>query len=85
MIGAIIGAIIVGAIIGLGARAILPGGQDIGWPKTIGLGIISNLVVSVIFQGLADNPILSVIVAAIVGAGILWFAIKQGWLSHNTA
>jgi uncharacterized membrane protein YeaQ/YmgE (transglycosylase-associated protein family) len=80
MIGAIIGAIIVGAIIGYGARAILPGGQNIGLPKTIGLGILSNLVVSVLFQGLADDPILSVIVAAIVGAGIMWFAIKQGWL-----
>ena len=84
MIGAIIGAIIVGAIIGAGARAILPGGQDIGWPKTIGLGIISNLVVSVVFQGLADNPIISIIVAAIVGAGILWVAIKQGWLSATS-
>ena len=80
MIGAIIGAIIVGAIIGYGARAILPGGQDIGLPKTIGLGIISNLIVGVVFESLADNPILSIIVAAIVGAGIMWIAIKQGWL-----
>lgn len=80
MIGAIIGAIIVGAIIGYGARAILPGAQDIGLPKTIGLGILSNLIVSVVFQGLADNPILSIIVAAIIGAGIMWFAIRQGWL-----
>ena len=84
MIGAIIGAIIVGAIVGLGARAILPGGQDIGWPKTIGLGIISNLVVSIVFQSLADNPIISVIVAAFVGAGLLWVAIRQGWLSSTS-
>lgn len=84
MIGAIIGAIIVGAIIGLGARAILPGGQDIGWPKTIGLGIVSNLVVSVVFQSLADNPILSIIVAAFVGAGLLWVAIRQGWLNSTS-
>ncbi len=84
MIGAIIGAIIVGAIIGFGARAILPGGQDIGLGKTIGLGIISNLIVSVVFQSLADNPIISIIVAAIVGAGLLWVAIKQGWLSATS-
>jgi len=81
MIGTIIGAIIIGAIIGLGGRATLPGGQDIGWPKTVGLGIIANLIVGVVFQSLNDNPIISIIVAAIIGAGLLWVAIKQGWLS----
>lgn len=84
MIGAIIGAIIVGAIIGFGARAILPGGQDIGLGKTIGLGIVSNLIVSVVFQSLADNWFLSIVVAAFIGAGLLWVAIKQGWLSSTS-
>jgi len=84
MIGTIIGTIIVGAIIGLGGRAILPGGQDIGWPKTVGLGIIANLIVGVVFQSLNDNPIISIIVASVVAAGLLWFAIKQGWLTATS-
>lgn len=44
MIGSIIGAIIVGAIIGALGRVILPGRQDISIPMTIAIGILASLV-----------------------------------------
>ena len=44
MIGIIL-AVLGGAFTGGIARAILPGTQNIGWPKTIGVGIAANLVV----------------------------------------
>lgn len=40
MIGSIIGAIVIGAIIGALARLVMPGRQGIGILMTIGLGIV---------------------------------------------
>lgn len=80
MIGTIVTTIIIGAIIGLLARAILPGGQDIGMTKTVGLGIVSNLIVGIVFKGLSAGFVMSIIIAAVVGAGLLWIAIRQRWL-----
>ena len=40
MIGTIIGAIVIGAIIGVLARLVMPGRQSIGMLMTIGLGIV---------------------------------------------
>ncbi len=78
----IIVAVIMGTIIGFGGRAILPGGQDIGLPKTIGLGIVSAFVVSLVTSGLGFFG--QVILGSIVAAGLLWLAIKQGWLSATS-
>jgi uncharacterized membrane protein YeaQ/YmgE (transglycosylase-associated protein family) len=44
MIGTIIGAIVVGAIIGALARLAMPGRQSIGVLMTVGLGIIGALL-----------------------------------------
>lgn len=76
----IIGAIIGGAITGGLARAVLPGAQNIGWPKTIGLGVIANLIVGVTI-GLLVGPILGLIAGVGVGAGLLYVAIDKGWMS----
>lgn len=78
----IIGAVIMGTFIGFGGRAILPGGQDIGLAKTIGLGIVSAFVVSLVASGLGFFG--QVILGSIVAAGLLWLAIKQGWLSSTS-
>ena len=78
----IITAVIMGTIIGFGGRAILPGGQDIGLPKTIGLGIVSAFVVSLVTSGLGFFG--QVILGSLVAAGLLWVAIKQGWLSSTS-
>ena len=80
MIGAIIGALITGGIIGALGRLLLPGGQDIGWPKTIGLGVVANLLVSIVLGSIIDGWIIGVIVGAVVAAGLLWLGIRQGFL-----
>ena len=77
-IGALIGTIIVGAIVGALGRAILPGGQDIGIAKTIGLGVISAFIVGLVLGNV--NGILAIIVSAVVAAGLLWLGIRQGIL-----
>lgn len=77
-IGALIGTIIVGGIVGALGRAILPGGQDIGIAKTIGLGVISAFIVGLVLGNV--NAILAIIVSAVVAAGLLWLGIRQGFL-----
>ncbi len=83
MITSIIGAIIGGTFTGLLARAVLPGTQNIGWGKTIGLGVVANLIVGIFFGAIA-GPITGIILGVAVGAGLLWFAIKQGWLTSTS-
>lgn len=48
MIGSIILAIIVGAIIGVVARLVMPGKQDIGMIMTVLLGAVGGLIGSVV-------------------------------------
>lgn len=55
MIGSIITAIIVGAIVGALARLIMPGKQSIGVIMTIVLGIVGALVGSWITSALLDR------------------------------
>ena len=82
MLGALIGTLITGTIIGFGGRAILPGGQDIGLPKTVGLGVVSAVITGLILGNV--NWLLGVIAGSIVAAGLLWFAIRQGWLTSTS-
>lgn len=77
----IIGTLIVGAIIGFLGRLILPGGQDIGLPKTVGLGVISSFIVGLILGNV--NPILAIVVGGLVAAGLLWLGIRQGLLKPS--
>ena len=76
MISTIIGAIILGAIVGALGRLLLPGKQNISIVVTIVIGIVANLVVGLILTyvfgyqnngGIAWIPlILGAIVAAII-------------------
>ncbi len=77
-IGSIIGTLIVGAIVGFLGRAILPGAQDIGLAKTVGLGVVSAFVVGLILGNV--NAILAIVVGGLVAAGLLWLGIRQGFL-----
>jgi len=81
MITSIIGTIITGAIIGGLGRMILPGGQDIGLVKTVLLGIVSAVVVGLIFS--SAGAVLSIVLGSLVAAGLLWLAIRQGWLNPS--
>jgi uncharacterized membrane protein YeaQ/YmgE (transglycosylase-associated protein family) len=75
MVGTIIGAIVVGAIIGALGRLILPGKQNISLIVTILIGIVANVIVTLVVRqlgyanqsGIAWIPlILGAIVAAIL-------------------
>lgn len=75
MVSTIIGAIIVGAIIGALGRLILPGKQNISLVVTILIGIVANVIVTLVVRqiGYANNGgiawiplILGAIVAAIL-------------------
>ncbi|MFM6847565.1 MAG: GlsB/YeaQ/YmgE family stress response membrane protein [Terrabacter sp.] len=75
MLSTIIGAIIVGAIIGALGRLILPGKQNISIIVTILIGIVANVIVTLVVRqigysnngGIAWIPlILGAIVAAIL-------------------
>ncbi len=74
MISSIIGAIIVGAIIGALGRLILPGKQNISIVMTIIIGIVASLIGGLILGFTAYNnnnggiPWLSLIVGAILAA-----------------
>lgn len=82
MIGTIIGAIIVGAIIGALARLVLPGRQSVSVVVTVILGILGSLIASWLVYQLGYNngnggfqfiPFLAGIVVAallIVGYGM---------------
>ena len=78
MIAALIGTLITGTIIGFGGRAVLPGAQDIGLPKTVGLGVVSALIVGLILGSV--NWLVAIIAGSVVAAGVLWLAIRQGWV-----
>lgn len=81
MLVSIIGTIITGGIIGALGRLILPGGQDIGVIKTVLLGIVSAVIVGLVTSGI--GPIVSIILGSLVAAGLLWLAIRQGWLTPS--
>lgn len=83
MIGAIIGAIIGGLIIGALARLVLPGKQDVSVPMTIGIGMVSSFVASLVVgavgyrnaNGIAWIPlIVGVVVAAVL---ISWYTKRK--------
>lgn len=78
MIISLIGTLITGTLIGFGGRFILPGAQDIGLGKTVGLGVVSAVLVGLLLGGV--NGIMGIIVGSLVAAGLLWLAIRQGWL-----
>ncbi len=78
MIAALIGTLITGTLIGFGGRAILPGAQDIGLPKTIGVGVISAFIVGLLLGSVSWFG--AIIAGSIVAAGVLWLSIRQGWL-----
>lgn len=74
MIGSIISTIIVGLIVGLLGRLILPGRQNISLLVTVIIGIVASLIGGVILGLFAYNnsnggiPWLSIIVGAILAA-----------------
>ncbi|KAA9381915.1 GlsB/YeaQ/YmgE family stress response membrane protein [Microbispora cellulosiformans] len=84
-IASILGAIIVGAIVGAVGRLLLPGRQPIGWVLTIVVGIVAALIGTAIAQamGVATTDgidwieLVMQVVLAVVGVGIV-AGLKRG-------
>lgn len=78
-IESILGAIVIGAVIGAIGRLLLPGRQAIGWILTIVVGIVAALVGTLIAQvlGVETTPgidwieLVMQVVLAMVGVGLV--------------
>ncbi|MEV1003595.1 GlsB/YeaQ/YmgE family stress response membrane protein [Nonomuraea sp. NPDC050202] len=78
-IESILGAIVIGAVIGAIGRLLLPGKQAIGWILTIVVGIVAALVGTLLAQvlGVETTPgidwieLVMQVVLAIVGVGLV--------------
>ncbi|WP_433222422.1 GlsB/YeaQ/YmgE family stress response membrane protein [Microtetraspora malaysiensis] len=78
-IESILGAIVIGAVIGALGRLFLPGRQPIGWILTIVVGIVAALVGTAIAQvlGVATTPgidwieLVMQVVLAVIGVGVV--------------
>jgi uncharacterized membrane protein YeaQ/YmgE (transglycosylase-associated protein family) len=86
MLSTIIGAIIVGAIIGALGRLILPGKQNISIVVTILIGIVANVIVTLVVRqiGYANNGGIAwipLILGAIVAAILI---VVYGRMSHKS-
>ena len=91
-IGLLISWLIIGAIIGLLARAVMPGKQHIGLGKTIVLGVIGAIVGGFIggffgtngISGIMSNPwSIGTILLAVLGAIIVM--VVYGLVTKNRA
>ncbi|MEU6410950.1 GlsB/YeaQ/YmgE family stress response membrane protein [Microbispora sp. NPDC046933] len=84
-IESILGAIVIGAVIGALGRLFLPGRQPIGWLLTIVVGIVAALIGTAIAQvmGVDTTPgidwieLVMQVVLAVVGVGIV-AGLKRG-------
>ncbi|CAM3978113.1 GlsB/YeaQ/YmgE family stress response membrane protein [Helcobacillus massiliensis] len=92
LLWAIISWIIIGAIIGLIARAIMPGRQAMGLGATIVLGVVGAIVGGFIgglfggngVAGIINNPwSIGTIILAVIGALIVMFV--YGLITKNSA
>jgi uncharacterized membrane protein YeaQ/YmgE (transglycosylase-associated protein family) len=86
MVSTIIGAIIVGAIIGALGRLILPGKQNISLVVTILIGIVANVIVTFVVRqlGYSNNSGIAwipLILGAIVAAILI---VVYGRMSHKS-
>jgi uncharacterized membrane protein YeaQ/YmgE (transglycosylase-associated protein family) len=86
MIGTLIGAVVIGAIIGALGRLILPGKQNISLVVTILIGIVANVVVTFIVRqlGYSNNSGIAwipLILGAIVAAILI---VVYGRMSHKS-
>jgi uncharacterized membrane protein YeaQ/YmgE (transglycosylase-associated protein family) len=84
MIGTIISAVIVGAIIGALARLVMPGKQNIGVLMTILLGILGSLIGSWVCYNLFGYQnegggwaVIPFIVGVVVAAALIWLYVAM--------
>lgn len=78
----LIGLIIAGGIIGLVARAVVPGEQNLSLPITVGLGAVGMFLGGIVGQILPfDNQGVPWIMGTVCAIGLLIGLIKTGYIS----
>ncbi len=81
----IIGAIVIGLIIGALARLVVPGKQDIGILMTLVVGLIGTFVGLFIGAGIGAGRVVTFILEVAVGAALVWLMTAVGSHSANRA
>ncbi len=88
MVGSIILAIIVGALIGLVARLVMPGKQDIGMIMTVALGALGGLIGSWVASYFgyhnANGGVAWIPFFIGVGVAVVLIAIWEGVMGRST-
>lgn len=69
--GTIITLIVIGAIVGLLARALLPGRQSIGMLATLAIGIVGSFIGNYIGEAISPDGTMHWILAVLVSIGLL--------------
>ena len=77
MIGLILGAILIGLVVGALARLALPGKDPMSIPMTIGVGIGGSLIASVVVYLLTDGERAPGFLASFVGAVLIVYFIRR--------
>ena len=77
MLGLIIGAIVIGLIVGALARLALPGRDPMSIPMTIGVGIGGSLIASIVVYLLTDGERAPGFFASFVGAVLIVYFIRR--------
>ena len=77
MLGLILGAILIGLIVGALARLALPGKDPMSIPMTIGVGIGGSLIASIVVYLLTDGSRAPGFFASFVGAVLIMYFIRR--------
>ncbi len=77
MLGLILGAILVGLVVGALARLALPGRDPMSIPATIGVGIGGSLLASVVVYLITDGERAPGFFASFVGAVLIVYFIRR--------
>jgi uncharacterized membrane protein YeaQ/YmgE (transglycosylase-associated protein family) len=83
----VLSVLVSGLIVGAVARAVIPGKQVMGVWATIGLGVAGSIaggIVGAILFRSSGSRFLGLVLAVAAAAGLLWTAVKKGWV-HTVA
>lgn len=83
IIGFILWAIVVGAIVGALGRLVVPGKNPIGLALTIVLGIVGAIVGGIIGGAIGLGVILTFIIEVLIAAALVYFVSGRGRRTHR--
>ena len=77
MLGLILGAILIGLVVGALARLALPGKDPMSIPMTIGVGIGGSLIASIVVYLITDGERAPGFFASFVGAVLIMYFVRR--------